>query len=542
MSDAVRSYRSGGAVVASGDAERRARMNRGLRTLERDIAEVKKAKTPGTRETGNGVPPAAPPKPPVGGRAPSAPQVNAPAPVVRDDTMVQRKTSYTAELERLAQKYIPEKQPGGALNAAANTGPSPGALKSFEMNKAFNERLHNTTRVNNPTHETSPSPTPSLRPIQDPALAKELAQKQPTEAGPPPKVETYEPQKAKESNVSAVASQGTKNESDKQALGLIAQNIAAELEEVLKKNDSAHENPSEKDLKTSAPAAEKEPAPAPRRASVKELEAELSDIALRIQSSASRIETYKNETHELERLLKNLYEKRDVINKNLEPIQEKEREILSVIKEFEEKERASTDKIEKRETETKRWEKEAERRELEDERWRLEEIFEKLRSVLERVERERDSTHKKLEEEEKHKIELEAEEHIVRTHRDVLTKENELEKAHKEQKKLENSISNIKETLRTIRIEEEKLEHEKRELEAKSEVLNDSASKRSLEKERRRVEDNLRAIEEKRWNREDALRKVSNEKDEKDRVINLLSSERDSLRGVFEDLKKNKTV
>jgi hypothetical protein len=550
---------SGGAVVAGSDTVRGLRAGRGLRTLEYDIAEVKKGGGSGVARASGGALSAVP-KPPTKNSVPNAPHTNNPPPnnppfsAARGAAIPQRQTNYSAELERLAQKYIPEKQAGNAVpNTATKTQPPPpGALKSFEMNKEFNKQLHARTELiqtEGAAQQKSPSLASSLGPIKHSVTEKEPQQTKSTEAQPPSetKISTPPTPKGEESKTSVVASQDGENKlekdvsasPEKQTLGLIAQDIAEELEEVLKKNDKGSEE-LEKNTPRPSPTTKKDPVHAvPRRSSIQELEATLSDISLRKRSGASRIETYKNETQELEQLLKNLYEKRDTVSKHLEPIQVKEREVLSAIKELEEKERATADKIEKREAETKRWGKEAERRELEDERWRLEEISEKLRSVLERIERERDSIQKKLGDEEKHRVDLEAEERVVRTHRDLLIKENELEGAQKKQKKLENDIANLKETLRTVRAEEEKLENRKRELEIKSEALSDIASRRSLEKDRRTVEDNLHTIEEKRWKHEDMLRKVSDEKDEKDRVIGLLSSERDSLRNAFEGLKKD---
>jgi len=567
MSDTVRSYAPGGATVIQSDADRRVRASRGLRTLEHDATEIRKVHEPGVLPTSalpknSGM--SAIPVPPASSRAPGAYVSASPSPAAARTTPTQSRTNYTAELERLAQKYIPEKRPVGVpLTTAVKSSPPPGAIRSFETNKAFNAELHRAPVQGAPTQssvrEMSPSVASSSGPIHSPATTPEpekktdvVEQKEPSpEVGAPPTTQTttqdtppVDTSAPPAQEVEITAERDAPQEPEKREPELTAQDIAAELEEVLKKNKEERDDAGTGALTSTSLSAKstKDPFQKPRRSSVKELEATLSSITLRIQSSASRIETYKSEARRTEKTLKDLYDKRDVINKNLEPIQEKERDVLAAIKDLEEKERVATNKIEKRDAETKRWEKEAERRELEDERWRLEEIFEKLRKVLERVERDRDSIQKKLEEEEKHKTELEAEERVTQMHRSLIVKESELEKAQKDRKNIEGHITNLKEMLRSIRTEEEKLENKKRELEMKSEVLSDTASKRSLERERRKVEDDLHAVEEKRWSREDELKKLYSEKDERDHVISLLVAECDSLRNSFEELEKGKTT
>jgi chromosome segregation ATPase len=502
------------ASVSEQEAEK-IRTRRGLRTLAHDIAEIKRnrpnqqASTPAGKIISQN--PQAGKR--VGTILTSTPPPSQPSHQTPVQTQMQS-THYREELEKLAAKYIPEKKQPVTLPQTSSSAPSKDALKSFEMNKAFNDQLHKNVapQVSKPREHAQQTVAPVKPPVT------------PTPQPKPIEIKTVPIEKALETK-----------EPEKKLTDLTAEDITRELEKVLhthKLKDQGHSQSEEKEKQEKE--ADKEHAKKERpAASIKQLEETLYSITQRIQSSTSRIETYREEERAANTSLNNLFERRDIINKNLDPIMEKERSVLAAIKNHEEKEASSTNKIERRDAENRRWERENERRELEDERWKLEEIFEKLRLVIEKTEYELASIKKKLLEEEAHKAELEAEKVMNETHRSLLGKREELDKAKRKRTEVENEITNLKNELKVIRSGEESLEKDKRELESKIGALNDLSLKRSLEKDRRGIEDKLHEVEEKRWTREDELKKFYAEKDERDREINLLTTEVESLENSF---------
>ncbi|MEX0910048.1 MAG: hypothetical protein WDZ75_02005 [Candidatus Paceibacterota bacterium] len=504
----------------------RVRNRRGLRTLAHDLAELKRNK-----QNQNQKAPAVPQKdvtPPVQQRANQTPTAQFSV-TQQQPPSQQQSTHYREELEKLAAKYIPEKKQVGNKPAqeAGPTSSSNDALKSFEMNKAFNDQLHKkvapqedktekqSQKITGPANQqTSPSPKP-------------IEQTKP---------HVEQPKPAEKENPKSESKPVEKNPENK-LTDLTEEDITRELERVLHKQEQKSEEQKEPRETEGEKKPEKKERP---HTSIKQLEENLRDLTQRIQSSVSRIETYHEEERAANTSLKNLFERRDIINKNLDPIKEKERSVLITIKKHEEKESSATNKIERRDAENRRWERENERRELEDERWKLEEIYEKLRLVIEKTEHELASIKKKLSEEELHKRETEAEKIIYETHKNLLSKREEEEKALHKRKEIENEITNLKNELKVIRSNEEGLEKEKRDIESKIGGLNDLSIKRSLEKERRGIEDELHGIEESRWSKEDELKKYYAEKDEKDREHNLLTTELESLENKFEELESAK--
>jgi chromosome segregation ATPase len=487
----------------------RIRNRRGLRTLAHDLAEMKRNQQ---KQNTKATPP---PQKMVPQKAPEsrAQEKTILSPTPHPAESQKQNTHYREELEKLAAKYIPEKNPTKTSSEASTGGHSKDALKSFEINKAFNDQLHKKIAPDErkPEEHTKTESTPALQ--QKPVETKDLSIKE----------ETH------------------KKEPEKKLTDLTEEDITRELERVLhphEQKDEEHTKLHETEVKQNVQE-EKEKRPV---ASVKQLEETLYSIVQRIQTSTSRLETYREEERTANTSLKNLFERRDIINKNLDPIKEKERNVLAAIKNHEEKEASATNKVERREAENRRWEQENERRELEDERWKLEEIFEKLRLVIEKTEYELASVKKKIAEEEAHKEELEAEKLINETHRSLLTKREEHERSIRKRTDVEDEITNLKNELKVIRSGEESLEKDKRELESKIGALNDLSIRRSLEKDRREIEDKLHEIEEKRWGREDELKKHYAEKDERDREINLLATELESLENKFEELDSAKQL
>jgi len=520
--------------------EKGVQINRGLRTLEQDIAEARKNGNPGpagAQRPQKGVVRNVPPEPPVSSaRVQAKPAAVAPTPA--STPVAEHKTNYSKELERLAQKYIPEKNRGGTT--PTKHAPSGDALKSFEMNKAFNDQLHKerterTLRSKPPTPEAAPKTEPVV--IKEPIVAKPaepISQVKKEEEKP---VEAIRAVKEPPHSPAPTATSTPKVEPKEEFTELTEEDITRELENVLKENKQEKEH-SEEVIDEGEKKQEERKVP---QSSIKELEEVLADITKRIESSVSRIETYRDEEREVLASLKNLFERRDIINKNLDPIKEKERAILSTIKTFEEREATASNKIEKRDAENKRWENENERRELENERWRLEEIYEKLRLVIEKTEHKQVTIKKKLEEEEKYKRSIESEKHTNETQLNLLTKREEKERVEKLRKQTVDRITNLKSELSIIRSEEEGFEKKKQELEVKIGALSDLTSRRSLEEERRTIEDKRRDTEEKRWAKEDELKKYYAERDERDREINILSTELDSLQKAFEELEDTKS-
>lgn len=541
MSNGTQRNITGSVPVPNAPTDEQALRSRGLRTLALDMAELKKQSKQSTPQE----PPQNDPRKAPAPRGPqrSAPQMQkvapAPAPagapqrtpVPTPSSSSSKPTNYRAELERLAEKYIPEK--GGSIPTPtrASAAPVPAqtqqktpssvssdALKSFEMNKAFNDQLHKVARQ----EETEPKPQ-EQKPVEQPRPA--VAQIQPA-----PKKE-----EKPRGEMRTVPKEAPKK---KEFTSLTEKDIEQELARVLNRGEEKKEVEPKKEAPLPHKEEQRREESRRREPTLGQLEENLSDLARRLESSTSRIATYRDEEKETNASLKNLFERRDIINKNLDPLKEKERAILSAIKGYEEKEAAASNKIEKRDAENKRWENENERRELEDERWRLEEIQEKLRLVTEKTEHELVSIKKKLAEEETHKHKLEAERRAAETHRDLLTKRNEKEKVERERNAIQDEITNYKNELKVVRSTEESLEKNKKEIESKIGGLNDLNIKRGLEKERRDVEDKLRDTEEKRWKLEDELKKCYGQKDEKDREVNLLTTELTSIENKFKELEK----
>lgn len=545
MSNGTQRNIAGPAPVPNAPTDEQALRSRGLRTLALDMAELKKqSKQPAPEGPPQGSPRRAP--------APRGPQKNAPqmqktGPARAPAGTPQRapaptsgkQTNYKAELERLAEKYIPEK--GGSVPAPmrAPAAPAPAktpqkatssvssdALKSFEMNKAFNDQLHKVARQETEPQahrEEAESKLQQPKPVGQPSPA--VAQTQAT----PTKEEKFRKEMRGEAKEAP---------EKKEFTSLTEKDIEQELARVLSGDKEKKTEELKKEASLPQKEEQKREEPRRREPTLGQLEENLSDLARRLESSTSRIATYRDEEKETNTSLKNLFERRDIINKNLDPLKEKERAILSAIKGYEEKEAAASNKIEKRDAENKRWENENERRELEDERWRLEEIQEKLRLVTEKTEHELVSIKKKLAEEEAHKQKLESERRATETHRDLLTKRNEKEQVERERNSIQDEITNYKNELKVVRSTEEGLEKNKKEIESKIGGLNDLNIKRGLEKERRDVEDKLRDTEEKRWKLEDELKKCYGQKDEKDREVSLLSTELTSIENKFKELER----
>lgn len=519
--------------------EQRKRASRGLRTLAHDIAALKRnnqKQEPQKRAPNHqqSAPRMAPPPEPKTIPTPSANQAK--------PALQEQSTHYRAELEKLAQKYIPEKQKVSPTPPQSHSSkPTNEALKSFEMNKAFNDQLHKkpspAPKIPEVKQKIEETPQPkSPQPVTPKPIPAQKVAVKPVQPPAPAPVRTEKVE---------VKEEVKKQPEEKKLTELTEQDINREMERILNAQKEKKEERKrlweEQEKKESQKQDEPEKRERPQT-SQKQLEETLSSLTQRIESSTSRITTYREEERVANASLKNLFERRDIINKNLDPIKERERAVLEAIKGLEEKEASASNKIEKRDAENRRWEKENERRELEDERWRLEEIFDKLRLVIEKTEYELVSIQKKRNEEESHKKELDEEKTHAQTHKSLLSKREERDLVERKGGDIQDEITNLKNELKVIRSGEESLEKDKKDLEGKIGALNDVGMKHSLEKERRGIEDKLREIEERRWAREDDLKKHYAEKDERDRELKMLDSELESLElklGEFENRERS---
>lgn len=534
---------------------------RGLRTLEFDMAELKRRSfSASSSKSNNDIPTkpvpakergpiAAPPKRPTQA-PPIKPTQARPKPIdtPRVETQNVRPTNYREKLEKLSELEARRRAQAQAPEAKDTTAKvemdevTANALRSFESNRAFNEEIQReqSEKRNEPVHTQPAVSGESLKTAEETVSHQNKEADKDTETESKNlgelKIEKSEDSpKAPESKDAAdeVKTEDKPEDTKKGLEKLTAEDIERELRAALSKGNEKEERKSENVTKEETPS----PKPAP---SIKELDDALGSLNMRITSSGSRIESLQEVKEEVTKTLEGLNERRELINENLNPIKEKERSVLEDIKKLEEEEAKAANKTEKRSIERNRWNKETERRELEDDRWRLEEIFVKLKYVIERTEQELSSVKQKLENEQNHKRDLENEVRLTTTQRDLLSKKEERRIVKEEHDKIRNNINSLKKELEDIQNREKETEEEKKKLDAMISAENDTTKRRELEEARRKAEDARRDTEETRWEKEDLLKKYFDQRDENNRTLSVLTSEVSSLEQTFNDLQNKK--
>lgn len=560
---------------------------RGLRTLEQDMAELKKRSMSASASTSSAqIAPStsstakplaerqtlspnrrpipqmsprrtsriAPPTKPTSASVPAKPVVDHTAQNKSASAPI-KQTNYREKFDRLAT--VPQNKPVATPSAVTHTArPTPSqpskdhsatsALKSFESNRAFNEQIRLEQELKNKDQSAVDNKDLNIQPIARPSAEKPLEKPkpstpevievkeplQPTVAPEPIKKASEVEKPAPPVETARKPEKQTEEPKEKSLEKLTAEDIERELKLVLRKDK---DDTALADKKSESHRKEERPA-----MSITELEEALDSLRLKTTSSSSRIETLLEEQKDVSATLESLGERQVLIDKNLNPIKEKEKAILRDIKNLEEEEARAPNKTEKRAVERNRWDKETERRNLEDDRWRLEEIYEKLRFVIDRTEQQLKSIKERLESEQSHKRALEKDIRLTTTERDLLAKKEERRLVKERHDNTRDKIESIKKELADIHKREEELEAEKQDIDSKISTEKDIPRRRELEEARRKTEDKRRETEEERWDKEDLLKSTFDERDEQGRALAVLNTEADTLDKTLRALRNEK--